>query len=38
MSAQPVGYSQMPESARCTSRISPLSLPTTAATPTFGVT
>ena len=38
MSAQPVGYSHTPESARCTSRISPLSLPTAAPTATFGVT
>ena len=34
----PVGYSHTPESARCTSRISPSSLPTTAPTATFGVT
>jgi hypothetical protein len=37
-SAQPVGYNQMPESARRTNRISPSSLPTTAPTATFGVT
>ncbi len=38
MSAQPVGYSQMPESLRCSRRISPSSLPTTAPTATLGVT
>jgi|LUMW01.1.fsa_nt_gb hypothetical protein len=37
-SAQPVGYSHSPESARCTSNSSPSSLPTTAPTVTFGVT
>ena len=37
-SAQPTGYSQTPESARWVSRISPASLPTTAATAHLGVT
>ena len=37
-SAHPVGYSHIPESARCTSRISPASLPTTAPMATLGVT
>ncbi len=36
-SAHPTGYSQMPLSARWVRRISPASLPTTAATATFGV-
>ena len=37
-SAHPVGYSQMPESARWTSSSSPSSLPTIAPMATFGVT